>query len=221
MFEIGNTLREARVRRKLTLQQVEEDTKIRVKYLQAMENEDFDIMPGTTYVKGFLRTYATYLGLDPEVIIDEYCSRDVGHVEQQDSFGGTSVIGAPRGHRRRNTVLFVAVFSLLVLGVIYVLSRNDGANQPPPLDAAGATGNHDQPFGQREALADALSDCSFGRARRAAYQRRGRRVGGGPQGQRHGRRALLGNDEERQDQGLRRRRAVAPAGESTQRAPAR
>ena len=58
MFEIGNTLREARVRRNLTLQQVEEDTKIRVKYVQAMENEDFDVMPGATYVKGFLRTYS-------------------------------------------------------------------------------------------------------------------------------------------------------------------
>ena len=74
MFEIGNTLREARVRRNLTLQQVEEDTKIRVKYVQAMENEDFDIMPGVTYVKGFLRTYSEYLGLDPDVIIDEYRS---------------------------------------------------------------------------------------------------------------------------------------------------
>src|SRR5665647_2137287 len=58
VFEIGNTLREARVRRTLTLQQVEEDTKIRVKYVQAMENEDFDLMPGATYVKGFLRTYS-------------------------------------------------------------------------------------------------------------------------------------------------------------------
>ena len=75
MFEIGNTLREARVRRNLTLQQVEEDTKIRVKYVQAMENEDFDVMPGATYVKGFLRTYSEYLGLDPDVILDEYRSR--------------------------------------------------------------------------------------------------------------------------------------------------
>ena len=80
MFEIGNTLREARVRRNLTLQQVEEDIKIRVKYVQAMENEDWDVMPGVTYVKGFLRTYATYLGLDPEVIIGEFRSRAHGAV---------------------------------------------------------------------------------------------------------------------------------------------
>ena len=64
MFEIGTTLREGRVRRKLTLQQVEDDTKIRVKYIQAMENEDFEVMPSPAYVRGFVRTYATYLGLD-------------------------------------------------------------------------------------------------------------------------------------------------------------
>ena len=64
MFEIGNTLREARVRRKLTLQQAEEETKVRVKYIQAMENEDFDVLPSPAYVKGFLRTYSTFLGLD-------------------------------------------------------------------------------------------------------------------------------------------------------------
>ena len=123
MFEIGNTLREARVRRNLTLQQVEEDTKIRVKYVQAMENEDFEVMPGATYVKGFLRTYATYLALDPEVILDEYRSRGVKTSEIQEPFGGVSLLGAPHSHRGRNTVVFVAVICLLVLGVIWILGR--------------------------------------------------------------------------------------------------
>ena len=120
MFEIGTTLREARVRRKLTLQQVEEDTKIRVKYLQAMENEDFDIMPGKAYVKGFLQTYATYLGLDATIILDEYRSRAMPRDEHQ-PFAGSSVIGKPHGHRRRNTLAFIAVVCLLVLAVIVVL----------------------------------------------------------------------------------------------------
>ncbi|HET6493863.1 MAG TPA: RodZ domain-containing protein [Thermoleophilia bacterium] len=142
MFEIGNTLREARVRRKLTLQQVEEDTKIRVKYIQAMENEDFDVMPGATYVKGFLRTYAAYLGLDPDVVVDEYRSRGLGDREQQEPFGSSSVMGPPRSHRGRNAVLFVAVTCLLALGVIYALSLGDGteggtpATQPDPLGIA-------------------------------------------------------------------------------------
>jgi len=50
VFEIGSTLRETRVRRKTTLQQAEDDTKIRVKYIQAMENEDFELMPSPAYV---------------------------------------------------------------------------------------------------------------------------------------------------------------------------
>lgn len=123
MFEIGTTLREARVRRKLTLQQVEEDTKIRVKYLQAMENEDFDLMPGPAYVKGFLHTYAVYLSLDPSIILDEYRSRGMSREEHQ-PFSGSSVIGKPLSHRRRNTLAFVAVACLLVLAAIYVLGLN-------------------------------------------------------------------------------------------------
>lgn len=130
MFEIGNTLREARVRRNLTLQQVEEDTKIRVKYLQAMENEDFDLMPGATYAKAFLRTYSNYLGLDANVIIQEYISRGAPFRELE-PFGGSSIIGAPRRHRGRNTVVFVAVICLLVLAVFYVLGLGDNGNETP------------------------------------------------------------------------------------------
>ena len=132
MFEIGNTLREARVRRTLTLQQVEEDTKIRVKYVQAMENEDWDVMPGVTYVKGFLRTYATYLGLDSDVMIDEFRSRGMTPAaEYQEPFGGSSVIGKPRSHRGRNTIVFVAIICLLVLGVIYALGMDWGGGEEP------------------------------------------------------------------------------------------
>jgi hypothetical protein len=132
VFEIGNTLREARVRRALTLQQVEEDTKIRVKYLQAMENEDWDVMPGATYVKGFLRSYSTYLGLDPDVIMDEFRSR--GYTPDEDRhepFAGSSVIGKPRSHRGRNTIVFVAIICLLVLGVIYALGMNSNGDEDP------------------------------------------------------------------------------------------
>jgi cytoskeleton protein RodZ len=134
VFEIGNTLREARVRRNLTLQQVEEDIKIRVKYVQAMENEDWDVMPGVTYVKGFLRTYATYLGLDPDVIIGEFRSRGmVPSQEHHEPFSGSSVIGKPRSHRGRNTIVIVAVLCLVALAAIYVvglLNGNGGGDEP-------------------------------------------------------------------------------------------
>ena len=133
MFEIGSTLRETRVRRKTTLQQAEDDTKIRVKYIQAMENDDFDLMPSAAYVKGFLRTYADYLDLDANVIVEEYRSRFEPN-EEHEPFGGNSALGRPHAHRRRNTLTFIAVICLLIIGVLYVIGRgNSTGKQPPPL----------------------------------------------------------------------------------------
>lgn len=75
MFEIGNTLREARLRRSLDISDCEAATKIRTKYLRALEDEHFEVLPGPTYVKGFLRTYAEFLELDGRLVLDEYESR--------------------------------------------------------------------------------------------------------------------------------------------------
>jgi len=75
MFEIGSSLRAARMRQALELSQVERDTRIRAKYLGALEDERFDVLPGPAYTKGFLRTYAHYLGLDAQSFVDEYNTR--------------------------------------------------------------------------------------------------------------------------------------------------
>ena len=75
VFEIGNSLREARLRQGLDVEEAEQATKIRTKYLRALEEERFDILPAQTYVKGFLRTYAEYLGLNGQIYVDEYNSR--------------------------------------------------------------------------------------------------------------------------------------------------
>jgi hypothetical protein len=75
MFEIGNTLREARLRRGLDILDCEAETKIRAKYLRAMEEEQFDLMPSPTYVRGFLKSYAEFLDLDGRLVLDEYESR--------------------------------------------------------------------------------------------------------------------------------------------------
>jgi cytoskeleton protein RodZ len=75
VFEIGSNLRDARERQKLELPEVERATHIRSKYLAALEDERFDILPGAAYVKGFLRTYADYLGLDAQQFLDEYNTR--------------------------------------------------------------------------------------------------------------------------------------------------
>jgi cytoskeleton protein RodZ len=75
VFEIGNSLREARVRQQLELSEIEQATKIRTRYLRALEEESFEALPAQTYVKGFLRTYADYLGLDGQLYVDEFNSR--------------------------------------------------------------------------------------------------------------------------------------------------
>jgi hypothetical protein len=75
VFEVGSSLRSAREHQKLELSQVERATRIRAKYLQALEEERFDALPGTAYVKGFLRTYADFLGLEAQRFVDEYNSR--------------------------------------------------------------------------------------------------------------------------------------------------
>jgi cytoskeleton protein RodZ len=69
---IGERLREARMRQKIDIAEVESATKIRAKYLRALENEEFGLLPGNTFVKTFLRTYAEYLGLDAQLLIEEY-----------------------------------------------------------------------------------------------------------------------------------------------------
>jgi cytoskeletal protein RodZ len=72
MADIGATLREARMRQKIDISEVEAETKIRAKYLRALENEEWGLLPGSTFVKTFLRTYAEYLGLDARLLLEEY-----------------------------------------------------------------------------------------------------------------------------------------------------
>jgi hypothetical protein len=75
MFEIGGSLRTARDHRQLQLAEVEHATHIRAKYLEALEEERFDVLPGTAYAKGFLRTYADFLGLEGPRFVDEFNER--------------------------------------------------------------------------------------------------------------------------------------------------
>jgi hypothetical protein len=73
--DIGSTLREARMRSGIDITEVETRTKIRAKYLRAIENEEWDMLPGPIYVKSFLRTYSDYLGLDSRMLVDDYKRR--------------------------------------------------------------------------------------------------------------------------------------------------
>ena len=69
---IGEVLKRTRTRHKLDIRTVEQRTKIRIKYLRALENEEWEVLPGPAYARGFLRTYAQFLGLDGDALVDEY-----------------------------------------------------------------------------------------------------------------------------------------------------
>lgn len=121
MFELGNNLREARQRRRIDLVAAEQDTKIRSKYLAALESEDFDVLPGPVFVRGFLRTYSRYLGLDPQLFVDEYNAR-FGRFEETDDHDGPVLGRAGLAHdherRSRRAMRRVAVASVIAIALI-------------------------------------------------------------------------------------------------------
>src|SRR3954467_3010142 len=114
------------MRRQVDFNQAELATKIRVKYLRALEDERFDELPSQTYVKGFLRTYADYLGLDGQLYVDEFNSRFVAGEEH-------ARVGEARPRRssvrpeRRNRRLEVGIVGLV---------RAGGGPGPPVVAAA-------------------------------------------------------------------------------------
>ncbi len=63
------------MRQGLGYPEIELATKVRAKYIRALEDEDFSILPADTYIRGFMRTYAEYLGLDGQLYVDEYATR--------------------------------------------------------------------------------------------------------------------------------------------------
>jgi helix-turn-helix protein/uncharacterized protein DUF4115 len=122
VFEIGNSLREARHRQQLELSEVEQATKIRARYLKALEEEAFDALPAQTYVKGFLRTYADYLGLDGQLYVDEYNSRfSAGGEEPREPVVArrTSSVSSPHRRFERRGVLFALAGIGILVGLFF------------------------------------------------------------------------------------------------------
>jgi len=138
MPDIGATLREARMRQRIDISEIESETKIRAKYLRALENEEWDLLPGPTYVKSFLRTYAEALGLDGKLLIEEY---KLGHERLSDvEMQPIRPPGArePRRRRRAGSGRGWAVLAVVVLllGGLYALGQFDGGGGS---DAASTT----------------------------------------------------------------------------------
>jgi len=135
VFEIGNSLREARHRQQLDLTDVEQSTKIRARYLRALEEEAFDVLPAQTYVKGFLRTYADWLGLDGQLYVDEYNSRFGTDEEPREPVVARRTAGIHQRHARlarRGVLIALGAIAVLCALVIAAFKFSGGGDNPIP-----------------------------------------------------------------------------------------
>jgi hypothetical protein len=159
VFEIGNSLREARERQGLGYPEIELATKIRAKYLRALEEEDFTSIPGDAYIRGFLRTYADYLGLDGDVYVDEYASRFLTSWRDE-------LPPRPQRHRirrrdrplERRAVLLVLAGIAALTALVFVAWRYGGSSAGTP--GAGTQQTHEK---QHRAVARQLVLRGVGR----------------------------------------------------------
>lgn len=132
MVEIGNTLREARRARGLTLEDVEEETKIRKKYIMALEMEQFEVLPGPIYAKAFLKNYAKFLNLSLDDILEAFKQKHGGepvHEEHEKPVAGKKVSAKsrPQYWLYAAAVLIIAV---VVVSIIYAsggMGKNSSA----------------------------------------------------------------------------------------------
>lgn len=127
---IGATLREARSRRKVDLVDVEAAIKIRVRYLQAIENEEWDALPGGAYTRGFIRTYANYLGLDGERLAEDYRRGAEPQGDRVPKRVEPVPTGARKGGSRFSGRVAVAAVVVVLLGLLVAigLAGGDGDN---------------------------------------------------------------------------------------------
>jgi len=150
MFEIGGSLREARLKRNLTPADVQKAIRIRDRYLQALEEERWELLPGDAYVKGFLRTYADYLGLDGNLYVDEYNNRFARPDEPQlvperfervgVRFGGVGLL--------RPVVVIAIIVAIVAAVAAWQLSGSSGGKQGagvPPTTTPTTTAAHTPP----------------------------------------------------------------------------
>src|SRR5205823_8128494 len=117
-------------------------TKIRSRYLQALEEESFEALPAQTYVKGFLRTYADYLGLDGQLYVDEYNSRyGVGEDVPREPVVARRSSMVHQRHRRleRRGVLFALGGIGVVCALFIAAFKFSGGNDNPPIPNLGTT----------------------------------------------------------------------------------
>jgi cytoskeleton protein RodZ len=139
MADIGTTLREARMRARIDMTEVEARTKIRAKYLRAIENEEWDLLPGPVYVKSFLRTYGDFLGLDSRMLIDEY-KRQYERPSDHEMRPVSSLHRERERDKRGPPVPPWLIIGVVLAGIVvalYLVGSNKGKKSPTNPNVAG------------------------------------------------------------------------------------
>lgn len=126
------------MRQSLDFNEMEARTKVRAKYLRALEEEQFDQLPAHTYVKGFLRTYADSLGMDGQLYVDEYNSRFVAG--DDDQVLRTRRVPQARGRRERreSRIVFVALAAIALLTALVIAAWRFGGTEEPKVQGVNS-----------------------------------------------------------------------------------
>jgi cytoskeleton protein RodZ len=145
MTDIGSTLREARMRARIDMTEVEARTKIRAKYLRAIENEEWDLLPGPVYVKSFLRTYGDFLGLDSRLLVDEYkrrYERPSDHDTRPISTLSRERERAARGPLIPPWAIIGGVVVAIVVALFFIGTAGNKNKPPAPAGVHAGTSQH-------------------------------------------------------------------------------
>jgi cytoskeletal protein RodZ len=132
---VGPALRKARLAHGVSLPEAARDTKIRPELIQALEEEEFDRLLGDVYVRGALRTYATYLGLSPDKVVSVYASGQTGSTPAVQA-APPALDPAVRVRRRRDShrlIVMIAATVLVLAAAFGVLTSGEPAPVPAVL----------------------------------------------------------------------------------------
>lgn len=137
---VGAVLRKARSRRKVELKEVEAATRIRHRYLRAIEDEEWDVLPGGVYTRGFIRTYATFLGLDGERLVEDYragVERWHRTAPEQGQAQAAGAIGSKRLNLLLGGLVVLAVIGVAVVAVVAIPGGGgEGSSSPAQPETA-------------------------------------------------------------------------------------
>mgnify|MGYP003587116420 CR=1 FL=1 len=125
MSLVGDILKNEREKQDLSVKDVENGTNIRSLYISAIEENNYDVLPGEVYLKGFLRSYANFLNIDSDYILQSYKEQKGDSITEIETFQEKQILKPKKKVRKgRVTILFVAVILILV-AIFFFFANND------------------------------------------------------------------------------------------------